>query len=99
VSFETKEQSKQWMHTHSPNKLKSLSRRLPARKLMAVVFWDTKGMLMVEFMQQGMTVTSEVYCETYKKLCRAIHNKRCGLLTSGIVLIHENAHPHTAAHT
>jgi hypothetical protein len=66
VNFETKEQSKQWMHTHSPNKLKSLNKHLPARKLMAV-FWDMKGMLMVEFMQQGMTVMSEVYFKTYKK--------------------------------
>jgi hypothetical protein len=40
---------------------------LPARKLMETVFWDRKGVLMVEFMQQGTTLTSEVYCETLKK--------------------------------
>jgi hypothetical protein len=33
---------------------------------MAAVFWDKKGVQMVEFMQQGITVTSEVYCETLK---------------------------------
>jgi hypothetical protein len=53
VNFETKEQSKQWMHTYSPNKLKKFKQILPARKLMAAVFWDKKGVLMVEFMQQG----------------------------------------------
>jgi hypothetical protein len=31
---------------------------------MATVFWDKKGVLMLEFMQQGATLTSEVYCET-----------------------------------
>jgi hypothetical protein len=31
---------------------------------MAAVFWDREGVLMVEFMQQGTTVTSEVYWKT-----------------------------------
>jgi hypothetical protein len=34
---------------------------------MKTVFWDRKGELMVEFMQQGTTITSEVYWETLKK--------------------------------
>jgi hypothetical protein len=49
---------------------------------------------MVEFMQQGTTITSEVYCE----LRRDIHNKSNGMLTYGVVL-HDNALPHTAART
>jgi hypothetical protein len=78
VIVETKEQSKQQMHTHSLNKPKSLNKRcLLARKLMAAVFWDRKGVLIEEFMQQGTTVTSEVFCETLKKLCMVIKNKRC----------------------
>jgi hypothetical protein len=66
---------------------------------MGAVFWDRKGVLMVEFMQQGTTVTSEVYCETLKKLCRAIQNKGPGMVTSGVVLSHNNVHLHTAACT
>jgi hypothetical protein len=61
VNGETKEQSKRWMHTNSPNKPKNFKQTLSARKLMATVFRDRKGVLMVEFMQQGTTVTSEVY--------------------------------------
>jgi hypothetical protein len=34
---------------------------LHARKLMVALFWDRKGVLIVEFMQHGTTVTSEVY--------------------------------------
>jgi acyl-CoA thioesterase len=49
------------MHTHSPNKLKEFKPTLSARKLMTAVFWNRKGVLMVKFMQQGTTVTSEVY--------------------------------------
>jgi hypothetical protein len=52
---------------------------------MAAVFWDRKGVLMMEFMQQGTTIKSEVYYETLKKLSVAIQKKmawnadiRCG---------------------
>jgi hypothetical protein len=70
LNVETKEQLKQWMHTHSPNKLKNC-KHMSYRKLIAAVFWDRKGVLMVEFVQEGTTVMSEVYCETLKKLCGA----------------------------
>jgi hypothetical protein len=74
VNAVTKKQSKQWMHTHSPNKPNKFKQTFD-RKLMAAVFWDRKGVLTVEFMQQGTTITLEVYCETLKKLRRAIRNK------------------------
>jgi hypothetical protein len=50
----------------SPNTPKKFKQRLPARKLVATDFWDWKGVLMVEFMQQRTTVTSQMYCETLK---------------------------------
>jgi hypothetical protein len=77
VSFanvETKEQSKQWMQTHPPNKSKKF-KQTSARKLMATVFCDRKGVLMMDFTQQGTTTTSEMYYETLNKLCRAIQKK------------------------
>jgi hypothetical protein len=36
---------------------------------MVTVSWDRKGMLMVEFMQQGTIIMPEVYCKTLKKKC------------------------------
>jgi hypothetical protein len=43
-SFLNTETKEQWMYTNSTNKLKSLNKRcLPARKLMATLFWDKKG--------------------------------------------------------
>jgi hypothetical protein len=54
------------MHTHSPNKPKKFKQMLSVKKLMATVFWDRKREFMVEFMQQGATKTSQVYCETLK---------------------------------
>lgn len=45
------------------------------------------------------TVTAKRYCETQRKLRRTIQNKRCGMLSAGVVLIHDNALPHTARQT
>jgi hypothetical protein len=33
------------------------------RKLMVAIFWDWKGVIIVEFMQQWTTVTAEAYCD------------------------------------
>jgi hypothetical protein len=65
VNVETEEQSKQWMHTHSPNKQKKV-KKMSARKLMATVFWDRKGVLMVEFIQQGTSNVRSVLQNTKK---------------------------------
>jgi len=62
------------------------------------VLWDCKGILLTEFMAPGTTITSRVYCETLNKLWRLIQNKRRGMLSKGVVLLH-NARPHTAVQT
>jgi hypothetical protein len=76
VNVETKEQSKQSMHTHSPEKPKKIKHRLSARKLMAAVFWDSKGGLMLEFMQLSNTAALEVHCETLKELHGADYSEQ-----------------------
>ncbi|GBO16096.1 hypothetical protein AVEN_260423-1 [Araneus ventricosus] len=47
-------------------------------------------------MTRGTTINSEVYCRTLKKLKKDIQNKRRGLLSSGVMLLHDNARPHIA---
>ncbi|GBO06860.1 hypothetical protein AVEN_53044-1 [Araneus ventricosus] len=66
-------------------------------KILASVFWDRHGVLLVDFMQRGTTINAVAYGQTLRKLRRAIQNKRRGMLTEGILLLHENARPHTAA--
>jgi hypothetical protein len=95
----TKEQSKQWVHTHSPNNLNKFKKSLPARKLMTTVLWERKGVLMVKFVYQGTTITSQVYCQTLKIFHSVIQDRRRGMLTYGVVLLYDNERPHTAART
>lgn len=92
---ESKRQSQQWRHTLSPS-AKKFKTTISVKKIMASVFWDHKGIILIEYLPQGETINAARYCETLKKLRRAIQNKRRGMLTRGVCLLHDNARPHTA---
>jgi histone-lysine N-methyltransferase SETMAR len=94
---ESKQQSMEWRHTSSPKKPK-FKQKISTRKIMCSVFWDGQGVLLAELLPKS-TINAACYCETLTKLRRAIQNKRRGILTCGVVLLHDNARPHTAAQT
>jgi Transposase. len=54
---ESKRKSMEWHHTTSPRKKKFKTVR-SAGKVMASVFWDDEGMIMVDFLEQGCTINS-----------------------------------------
>ncbi|GFV78110.1 mariner Mos1 transposase [Trichonephila clavipes] len=66
---------------------------------MGTVLWDQRGVLLVDFIPQGTTINSGAYCTTLRKLCRAYQNKRCCMLSKGVLLLHDNARPHTSRMT
>ena len=95
---ESKQQSMEWRHTSSPTKMK-FKQTTSTWKIMCTVFWDRKGILLVDFLPQRSTINAGVYRDTLKKLHRAIQNKRRGMLSRGVVMIHDLPLPHTAATT
>ncbi|GFT18052.1 histone-lysine N-methyltransferase SETMAR [Trichonephila clavipes] len=98
VTPESKQQSMEWRHSSSPRKVK-FKQTISAQKIMCTVFWDRKGVLLVDFLTRGDTINAAAYCATSQKLRRAIQNKRRGMLSAGVVLLHDNARPHTANRT
>ena len=98
ITPESKQQSLHWKHTSSP-KRKKFKQMFSTRKITCTVFWDRRGVLLVEFLPQDTTVNPAVYCETLKKLKLAIQNKRCQMLSATVLLLHDNAQPHSAAGT
>ncbi|GFW23747.1 histone-lysine N-methyltransferase SETMAR [Trichonephila clavipes] len=92
---ESKQQSMQWRHSNSP-KAKKRKTSISAKKIMASVFWDRQDILLLEFMPPGTTINAAAYCQTLKRLRRAIQNKRRRMLSNGVHLLHDNAWPHTA---
>ncbi|XP_064479391.1 histone-lysine N-methyltransferase SETMAR-like [Ornithodoros turicata] len=58
---ETKQQSREWRHPYSP-KPRKFKQSQSAGKVMATVFWDRKGVLLVDFIPAGTTVNADRYC-------------------------------------
>lgn len=58
------------IETHPlPEKTKKVLANFSGRKLMATVFWDREHiLLLVDCLDRSSTLTSERYCETFKKL-------------------------------
>ncbi|GFU85342.1 uncharacterized protein TNCV_2386471 [Trichonephila clavipes] len=55
--------------------------------------------LLVDFMPQGATINSGAYCAVLWKLRRALQNKQRGMLSKGVLLLHDNAWSHTSRMT
>ena len=69
---------------------------------MLTLFWDERGVILEHYIPRGNTVTRAMYEYAYllkNHLRPAIRSKRCGLLSTGILLQHDNARPQTARST
>jgi len=89
----------QWKPPSSPV-AKKFKTQPSAGKLMLTIFWDSHGPIFKTYQECGTTITSRTYCDMLQReLKPAICSKRRGKLSKEILLLHDNACPHTAAHT
>lgn len=93
---ETKQQSKQWVEVggSAPKKAKSIA---SAGKVMASVFWDAKGILLIDYLAKGRTITGEYYSNLLDQLDTKIREKRPGLKKKKIIFHQDNAPVHKGA--
>ncbi|GFO05091.1 histone-lysine N-methyltransferase SETMAR [Plakobranchus ocellatus] len=89
---ESKRDSVTWKHPSSPV-TKKVQSPASATKVMTTVFWDSRGMIILDILPKGESVNADQYCETLDRLRHAVRRKRPGLLRSGVVLQHDNATP------
>jgi len=75
---ELKQQSKQWTEAgcSAPKKTRSVP---SAGKVMALVFWDAEGILFIDYLEKGKTVTREYYSNLLTRLDVKICEKRLEL--------------------
>ena len=61
---ETKEQLKQWTSPgeRAPKKAKTV---LSVGKVMATVFWNSQGVIYIDYLEKGKTVTGLYYAELF----------------------------------
>ncbi|GFR72797.1 histone-lysine N-methyltransferase SETMAR [Elysia marginata] len=92
---ESKRQSMEYKHKSSPSprKFKDVT---SARKVMLAVFWDSEGIVHIEFLKQDYTANSERPISTLRKL--KVRLKRVRPIKHAI-LHHDNARPHTSRQT
>ena len=95
---ESKRASMEWRHPTSPRSKKFKSQQ-SAEKVLVTVFWDSVGVILVDFMSKGATINSDVYIDTLKKLKARIQRVRPALEMSKVLLQHDNARPHTSLKT
>ena len=92
---ETKQASMVWKHFHSPTPTKFRVTK-SAKKILVTVFWDMRGILLVDFLPTGTTVNAITYAKTLTKLRRALRDKRSISDGANVRLLHDNARPHVA---
>jgi hypothetical protein len=67
---------------------------------MLAIFWDSQRSILETCLERGITVRSATYCNMLQRgLSPAVRSRRSGRLSDGILLLHDNACPHTATHT
>lgn len=93
---ETKEQSKQWMEKgeSAPKKAKVVK---SAGKVMATAFWDSHGIIFIDYLEHGRTITGPYYASLLDRLNDEIKTKRPHLQKKKILFHRDNAPSHRSA--
>lgn len=93
---ETKEQSKQWIRKGEPAPKKAKTVK-SAGKVLATVFWDARGIIFIDYLEKGQTITGEYYASLLDRLNEKIQEKRPHLKKKKILFHQDNARVHTCA--
>ncbi|GFR10857.1 uncharacterized protein TNCT_278171 [Trichonephila clavata] len=84
----------QWKHPNLP-RLKKFKAQQSTGKVMLVVFFEMQGPLLSEFKELEVSINAQRYTYTLYKMYKAIE-KRPGMLSSGVIILHDNARPQVA---
>ena len=96
---ESKRESMEWKHPGSPAK-KKFKTQPSAGKVMLTVFLDSKGPILEDYLEKGRTINGTRYSDLLaNNLKPAVRTKRQGLLSKKVLLLHDNARPHTVNQT
>lgn len=91
----SKRESMEWRRPGEAPPLKAKVTQ-STKKVMATIFWDCKGILLIDFKERNTTMNGEYYAALLHRLRDAIKERRRGKLSRGVRLLHDNAPVHTA---
>jgi hypothetical protein len=95
---ETKEQFKEWRHSGSPYPKNFKAQKL-SNKVLASVFWDKDGILLVDYMEKGTAKRAKYYVALPNKPKQQLLSENQGKLSKGILFPEDNAGPRRVAIT
>ena len=86
----SKRESVEW---HKPGEapLRKAKVTQSVKKIMATIFWNCRGILLIDFKERYTTVNTAYYASLLHKLRDAIKEKRQGMLSHGVRLLRDNA--------
>ena len=89
---ESKQQSKQWTEAgcSAPKKRSVQS----AGKVMASVFWDAEGILFIDYLENGKTITAECYSNLLTRLDKKYSRVKTWFEKEKITFHQDNAPAH-----
>jgi [histone H3]-lysine36 N-dimethyltransferase SETMAR len=92
---ETKEQSKQWTARgeSTPKKAKTVP---SAGKVMATIFWDSQGVILIDYLQKGRTITGQYYSDLLTRFDAVLKEKRPRLQRKKLLFHQDNAPAHSS---
>jgi histone-lysine N-methyltransferase SETMAR len=89
---ESKQQSRQWTEAGCSGPKKT--RPVPsAGKVMASVFWDAEGILFIDYLEKGKTITGEYYSNLLTTLDKEIREKRSSLQKKIKIIFYQDSAP------
>ncbi|UYV74934.1 hypothetical protein LAZ67_12001834 [Cordylochernes scorpioides] len=93
---ETKRQSMEWKGKDEPRTKKSRLCK-SKNKVLLVTFFDIKGIVHYEYLEEGQTINKESYLNIMRRVHESIRLKRSEMWSSkNWIIHHDNAPPHTA---
>jgi len=66
---------------------------------MATIFWDSKGVLYVDFLTERRTINAEIYSALLEGPVKTAIRKKRKRAQISVSFLHDNARPHVAART
>jgi len=82
---ETKQQSVEWRHSGSPRPKKFRAQK-SVGKVLASIFGDQDGILLIDYHPKGQTINAEYYSTLLVQLKDILKEKRRGKITKGVLV-------------
>ena len=61
---------------------------------MMIIFWDKDGVLLIEYLPRGATISGPCYASNFERLCSVIVEKGHGKVSRGVLFLHDNVPIH-----